>query len=211
MSMIECPACKNRSIEYDPRCRSFICVMDDCRSAWSPEPGNKAELTALRNQMRPLMDKAELADMYEKWLLDIGRVVGCQHLDEQLPNCVIAAFHGYRDADELESQRYEARWIRAKLDLPEDCELLSGETSLAGTMHVLCSDAYGFREYIKSHKCDDKQGEIARLAAANKSLSDVLRAFLARYHNKMVNADLLFSDIAELARTALEVEHVDVV
>jgi len=35
-----------------------------------------------------LRDRAELADRYERWLLDIGQEIGCDHLDERLPYCV---------------------------------------------------------------------------------------------------------------------------
>lgn len=88
-----------------------------------------------------------------------------------MPNCVISVLQGDRDAEELQRLRYEATWIREKLELPADCELLTGQTTLAGTMHVLCSNAHGFKTYIESHKCEDKQGEIARLTVANADLT----------------------------------------
>ena len=43
---------------------------------------------ALQSLVQPLSDRAEMADQYERWLEDIGKQVGCGHVDEQLPNCV---------------------------------------------------------------------------------------------------------------------------
>lgn len=133
----------------------------------------EAELSVCRNHIRPLSDKAELADTYEAWLLDIGRQVGCQHLDEQLPNCVISSLQGDRDQEELALLRREAEWIRRKLELPDNCPFLSGNgQTVAGEMHVVCSNAHGFKSYIQAHKCDDKQGEIARLSVAVQEQSE---------------------------------------
>lgn len=52
------------------------------------------ELSLVRTQARKDNARAEDADQYEQWLLEIGKVVGCSHLDEQLPNCIIKALHG---------------------------------------------------------------------------------------------------------------------
>lgn len=68
--------------------------------------------------------------------------------------------------DKLKSLDEEATWVRRKLGLSEDCGFVSGRPTLAGEMHVVCADAHGMRKYISSHKCDDKQGEIARLSAS---------------------------------------------
>lgn len=64
---------------------------------------------------------------------------------------------------ELTALREESVWIRRKLKLPEDCGFLTGRPTLAGEMHVVCSHAFGYTEYIEAFKCDDKQGQIARL------------------------------------------------
>lgn len=53
-------------------------------------------------------------------------------------------------------------WIRKKLDLPEDAGMFTAG-GIAGKLHNLCFDAHGFQTYILAYKCDDKQGEIARL------------------------------------------------
>ena len=54
----------------------------------------RMELSAIRTQALKDNIRAETADRYEQWLLDIGRVIGCGHLDEQLPNCIIRALQG---------------------------------------------------------------------------------------------------------------------
>ena len=65
---------------------------------------------------------------------------------------------------ERDALREEADWVRKKLDLPADTPLFAGAgKTLAGTLHVLCSHAHGYETYIAAHKCNDKQGEIARL------------------------------------------------
>lgn len=50
------------------------------------------------------------------------------------------------------------KWILKKWDIPEDAT----EIQILGAMNVAHSDAHGFRTYIVSHRCEDKQGEIAR-------------------------------------------------
>lgn len=63
--------------------------------------------------------------------------------------------------------KYESRWIRRKLELPANAS--TGD--LQGQMHVVCSHAHGYMTYIKAFKCDDKQGEIARLTVAVRELA----------------------------------------
>jgi len=91
-------------------------------------------------------------------------------------------------ADEIERLKYEAAWIRRKLDLPLETKLLSGNQSLAGKMHVVCSEAAGYERYVKSYKCDDKQGEIARqsvrIVEQEKEI-DRLRAQYQRLQSEM--------------------------
>lgn len=48
-----------------------------------------------------------------------------------------------------------------------------------------------------------KDAEIERLKGDRGQLRYILRAFLARYENPVVDASVLFSDIAEMARTEL--------
>lgn len=55
---------------------------------------NSIRSVALKNSLR-----ADDADRYERWLLDIGRAIGCQHLDEQLPNCVIQHLQGDQESE----------------------------------------------------------------------------------------------------------------
>lgn len=83
-----------------------------------------------------------------------------------------------------QEREVERQWIRKKLNLAEDTPFVSGAgPSLAGEMHVVCSNAHGYQKYIVAHECDDKQGEIARqsvkieeLTTANESLARELEA-----------------------------------
>lgn len=53
-------------------------------------------------------------------------------------------------ADNAELEK-EAVWIRNKLGLPSDVKLLSGDITLAGTMHKIVSHAKGYAEGFKYH------------------------------------------------------------
>lgn len=66
---------------------------------------------------------------------------------------------------------YDARWIREKLKLPAGCPV----TKVQGAMHVICSHADGYERYITAFKCDDKQGEIARLTVEVDLLRNALK------------------------------------
>ena len=67
-----------------------------------------------------------------------------------------------RHVAQLAEQTEEARWIRRKLSLSYDATT----TDVYGEMHVKCSHAHGYETYITAYKCNDKQGEIARLTVA---------------------------------------------
>ena len=64
---------------------------------------------------------------------------------------------------EREQNRKDWAWVCRKIGIPEDSRLLSGDQTVAGTLHVLTSHAHGYKTYIAAFRCDDKQGEIARL------------------------------------------------
>ena len=67
----------------------------------------------------------------------------------------------------------ESAWVRKKLGLPEGTPFASGAgPTLAGTMHIVCSHAHGYEAYIAAYRCEDKQGEIARLLVKNQQLTD---------------------------------------
>ena len=66
-------------------------------------------------------------------------------------------------------------WICKKLGIPESTRMFQGETTMAGTLHVVCSRAYGYQAYIEAFKCDDLQGEIARLKFRISELEDQLK------------------------------------
>lgn len=65
--------------------------------------------------------------------------------------------------EKAESSSASLDWIRKKLKLPADAQMFSGENSIAGAMHVQEAHAHGYEKYIVAFKCNDKQGEIARL------------------------------------------------
>ena len=47
--------------------------------------------------------RAEQADQFEQWLLDIGKLIGCEHVDERLPCCI---------RDELATLRVELEAVK---------------------------------------------------------------------------------------------------
>lgn len=65
-------------------------------------------------------------------------------------------------------------WIRKKLRLPEDAQMFSGQETIAGRLHVWDSHQHGYMKYIEAYKCDDKQGEIARLSVRVRELEEGL-------------------------------------
>ena len=67
----------------------------------------------------------------------------------------------------------EGDWIRKKLGLPSSAT--SGE--LYGEMHVVCAHSVGYIRYIETYKCDDKEGEIARLTVELETLKLRLAQF----------------------------------
>lgn len=72
---------------------------------------------------------------------------------------------------EVERLKEEHDWIRTKLGLPLDTPFISGKgDTLAGRMHVVCSNADGYVRYIAAYRCNDKQGEIARQSVELASL-----------------------------------------
>lgn len=52
----------------------------------------QTEISMLRDVARKFEIRAELCDTYERWLLDIGKVIGCDHLDNRLPSCIAQEF-----------------------------------------------------------------------------------------------------------------------
>jgi hypothetical protein len=71
-------------------------------------------------------------------------------------------------------------WIRKKLGLPEDAQMFRGSDTIAGKLHNLCFDAHGYQTYIVAYKCDDKQGEIARLTVRAERAEDRIKELEAR-------------------------------
>lgn len=48
----------------------------------------ETELSMVRTQANRNADRAEMADRYELWMTDIGKSIGCGHVDERLARCV---------------------------------------------------------------------------------------------------------------------------
>lgn len=90
---------------------------------------------------------------------------------------------------EIDRCREEAAWIRRKLGLPEDCGFVTGDKTLAGEMHVVCSHAHGYVTYIEAFKCDDKQGEIARLTVELGKSVDTRAAIRAKLQEIVCTED----------------------
>ncbi|MGC3968925.1 MAG: hypothetical protein QM775_16610 [Pirellulales bacterium] len=90
---------------------------------------------------------------------------------------------------------YEAKWIRGKLNLPEDAPT----SGVQGKMHCVCADAHGYQTYIAAFRCDDKQGEIARLTHQVAALQETLEK--TSNANRFV-ADKYRATIAEIAKAA---------
>lgn len=101
---------------------------------------------------------------------------------------------------ELARLTAEAKWVRLKLEKPEDCP----SHEVYGAMHVLAAHAHGFTKYIEAHKCDDKQGEIARLehavferdATISRLTAEVER--LGNHNDELINQNIdLASQLAD--------------
>jgi hypothetical protein len=108
------------------------------------------------------------------------------------PEQMAAAFQTMQQASKLGE---EAAWVRKKLGLPEDTPFVSGNgPTLAGMMHVVCSHAHGYETYIKAYKCDDKQGEIARLTVEVAALRE--------------ERDRLVKTLTDIAFTALKASEI---
>jgi hypothetical protein len=73
-------------------------------------------------------------------------------------------------------------WIKKKLKLPEDADWVT----VYGQMHVNESHAHGYVTYIESYKCDDKQGEIARLTVQVSKLKDQVFELEGRIANALL-------------------------
>lgn len=74
--------------------------------------------------------------------------------------------------EQLSEANKERAWVRRKLEIPEDTGFLSGDVTLAGTMHNVWSGYRGYHNYIAAEKCDDKMGKIARQSVEIDSLKE---------------------------------------
>lgn len=217
MSLIECHICKQRSVEYDPRCRSFICLMENCRSAWSlhvPEPliTPPSEVAEQRQACLSLIEKLPIEALPELHESLVGMCDFYSSLASPQPAepgvSIKARITGsytepvypiegdgpIESSDGLERQ---CPCLLADQPCKPDCSCVHWPSS-AGCR---CCASYGSDEQRK-HAANLIVARSAR-PDPSSALAEACQAFLARYNNHMVNADLLFSDIAEQARAAL--------
>ena len=90
--------------------------------------------------------------------------------------------------EQLSEANKERAWVRRKLEIPEDTGFLSGDVTLAGTMHNVWSGYRGYHNYIAAEKCDDKMGKIARQSVEIDSLKEQvaqLEAEVTRLRNAL--------------------------
>lgn len=115
--------------------------------------------------------------------------------------------------EQLSEANKERAWVRRKLDIPEDTGFLSGEVTLAGTMHNVCAHAAGYDKYVESYKCDDKQGEIARLTVTCNALKEQVaqlqelnenHAFNAKYFKAASEKSAALVDALERAKNRIQ-------
>lgn len=94
-------------------------LLDALDAAEKESAAWKRELDLVREVARKDNLRAEDADRYEQWLLDLGRISGCGHVDERLPVCIEQAFSNL--AAKLAAA--EAERDHAKAELAEGLEL----------------------------------------------------------------------------------------
>ncbi len=130
------------------------------------------------------MHKIPLTPLEESGLKAHGLGIGTpSQLSDAFRQGVAWAYESLRQ--QLAEANNERAWIRRKLKLPEDTKLLSGEVTLAGTMHNVCNGNHGYRAYIESEKCDDKAGKIARLTV---QLAECTEQHFKNFADSEVNA-----------------------
>ena len=103
--------------------------------------------------------------------IDPGAVLVALKSQDSIPQnmapvaCFEPTVRGWDAACSMVQAIHDIAWICRKLELPPGTQLVTGRPTIAGEMHVRCSEAHGYSAYVTSHRCDDKQGEIARLTA----------------------------------------------
>ena len=65
-------------------------------AATQESSGFKAESEAIRRLAREQDLKIDQLDSYERWLTDIGKAIGCGHIDDRLPRCVEEVVEDFR-------------------------------------------------------------------------------------------------------------------
>ncbi len=80
----------------------------------------------------------------------------------------------------------ERLWVRRKFKIADDAPV----GNVYGKMHNLEAHAHGYIAYIEAFKCDDKQGEIARLTVRAEQAESELAALRASQPQDDLQADL---------------------
>ena len=111
--------------------------------------------------------------------------------------------------EQITEANKERAWVRRKLELPEGTGFLSGDVTLAGTMHCVWSGYKGYHNYILAEKCDDKMGEIARQSVEIESLKEQvaqLELVKDEHDERGIDIDILVRNLnsAEAQLTALQ-------
>ena len=76
-------------------CDGMLLARDSCIHAQARELGQlRDENGQLRSLVMKLEHERDLRAQYEQYLRDIGRLIGCDHLDDRLPSCVKKAIFG---------------------------------------------------------------------------------------------------------------------
>lgn len=105
--------------------------------------GWKSQHDMILAQARKDNARAEDADRYELWLLELGKLSGCAHLDEGLPRCIEQAFEKLVDERDRYKELYEPfrplslEEAAAAFDAQEDCPPMPPEKVEHGLKYVL--------------------------------------------------------------------------
>lgn len=72
---------------------------------------------------------------------------------------------------ERDEANKEREWVRKKIKIASSAPI----TDVYGALHILEANSHGYLTYIKSFRCNDKQGEIARLTVERDALREELQ------------------------------------
>jgi hypothetical protein len=90
----------------------------------------KSQHDMVLRQARADNDRAHMADQYELWLTDLGRISGCGHIDDNLPRCIEQAFESV--SNDLAEARERERRLREAERVPITDAWLESLGGIAG-------------------------------------------------------------------------------